>query len=159
VIPSWRWPALASVVLCVLLVLGAADEARQAGGDVRALVERIPAAAAWRTLGMGDYEEFMAFCSRRIPGRGAVLSIVLQPAIGYYRAAYDLYPRTVWPYVSPQDPHADEPHPLPAATLARVLAATKARYLAVWHVALPRPLPPVRWVATFAPGEYVIALR
>ncbi len=101
----------------------------------------------------------MAFCRRRIPPSGSVVSIVLQPAFGYYRGNYDLYPRTVWPYVSPLGAQADDPHNISRELLRTVLHHTGARYLVVWHVTLPTPLPAYRWVATFAPDEYVVALR
>jgi hypothetical protein len=157
--PVSRWSVLvgAAFVAASLFTLGA--EAGSLGAGVGAIISRPSYAAAWYALGGADYEEFMAFCRARIPSSGALASIVAQPAFGYYRANYDLYPRTVWPYVSPQDADANAPHPLSARLLRAVLRETGAHYLAVWHVAVPRPLPAYRWVATFRPGEYVVALQ
>jgi hypothetical protein len=157
--PVARWAVLVGVAFFTAFLVTVQGEAGALGADVQALVSRPSYAAAWQALGGADYEEFMAFCRARIPPSGSVLSIVAQPAFGYYRGNYDLYPRMVWPYVSPQDPHPNDPHPLPARLLRSELRSTGARYLAVWHVALPLPLPAYRWVATFAPGEYVVALR
>lgn len=114
---------------------------------------------AWRRLGAADFEDFMAFCRRHIPPSAAVVSIASMPAFGYYRGSYDLYPRTVWPIVSPLGLHAQDYPRVSARLLAATLARTGARYVAVWRVTLPPPGRAYRSVARFAANEYVLAVR
>jgi len=147
------------VALALLLLPSLGGELSAAGGDLIALGTGRSQAEAWQALGGADYEGFMGFCRRRIPPKAAVISIVAQPALGYYRAGYALYPRTVWPIVSPLGERANDAPVVTEARLMGVLNRTGARYLAVWHVALPRRLPAVRWKAQYAPDEYVLALR
>ena len=154
-----RGAAVVVFVFVLACVPWLGGEWRAVGADVGTVMMRPSYAEAWRSLGGADYEGFMDFCRQRIPRSGAVVSIVEQPSFGYYRATYDLYPRTVWPIVSWLGPHADDRPIITRVLLRQVLIRTGARYLAVWHVSLPRPLPASRWVATFAPGEYLIALR
>ena len=147
------------VALALLLLPSLGGELSAASGDMDALRAARPPAEAWQALGRADYEGFMGFCRRRIPSTAAVISIVAQPAFGYYRAGYTLYPRTVWPIVSPLGERANDAPVVTEARLIGVLNRMGARYLAVWHVALPRRLSPARWKAQYAPDEYVLALR
>jgi hypothetical protein len=153
-----RTGPLAVGLLLLFLVTGAQAEFSAFDADVRQLIAHPSYDTAWRELSGADFAGFMAFCRHAIPPSGIVVSIVAQPTYGYYRGSFELYPRTVWPIVSPQGPHAfDRPH-VTAPLLSAVLRRTHARYLLVWHVNLPSPVVAHRWVATFAPGEYVMAL-
>jgi len=157
--PLGRGEAGLLAMLALLLLPSLGGELSTASGDMAALRAARPPVEAWQALGGADYEEFMGFCRRRIPVTAVALSIVAQPAFGYYRANYTLYPRTVWPIVSPLGQRANDAPVVTDARLIGVLNRTGARYLAVWHVALPRRLPPARWKAQYAPDEYVLALR
>jgi len=157
--PLGRGEAELLAMLALLLLPSLGGELSAASGDMAALRAARPPAEAWQALGGADYEGFMEFCRRRIPSTAVVLSIVAQPAFGYYRANYALYPRTVWPIVSPLGERANDAPVVTEARLMGVLNRMGARYLAVWHVALPRRLSPARWKAQYAPDEYVLALR
>lgn len=115
--------------------------------------------AAWGRLGASDFEDFMAFCRRHIPPSATVVSIAAAPAFGYYRGAYDLYPRSVWPIVSPLGLHAEDYPHVTARMLSTTLARTGARYIVVWRVALPHTWRGYRRLVRYAPGEYVLTLQ
>ena len=150
---------LAGIVplLFALTYLGA--EVRGLNADAHLLASRPSYGWAWSSMGAADFHDFMVFAARYIPDSASVVSIALQPAFGYYRGSYELYPRTVWPIVSPLGLHAHDAPVVTASLLRAVLARTRAGYIAVWRVAMPRPPVAHRWIETFARDEYVVALR
>ena len=152
-----------AIVICLLPVLLLLARFQPELQGLRADVEMIGAhpstSVAWRRLGASDFEDFMAFCRRHIPPSAAVVSIASMPAFGYYRGNYDLYPRTVWPIVSPLGLRAEDYPHVTAGLLTTTLARTGARYVAVWRVTLPASWHGYRLLERFAPGEYVLAVR
>lgn len=127
--------------------------------DAKAITAHVSYEQAWRDLGASDFEGFMAFCRRRIPRTASLVSIAATPAFGYYRAGYDLDPRTVWPIVSPLGPEANAYPRVTPRLLDATLARTGARYVVVWRVRLTSPWRGYRWLARYATDEYVMAVR
>jgi hypothetical protein len=168
-LPIWA-TIIALLVVMALLIVPVVPalrlEIKQARRDRRTLPFWTSYTTALARMETRSVQGFMRFARQRIPPDATVLIAWDFPTYGYYRGAYDLYPRHVWDIV-PVDIVSNRPalsHTRPRVTpalLRQQLLVSGATYLVVWRVPMPlraADLPPIQAIDTYRPNVYVVHL-